>query len=306
MRNLFIAFILLAFSSIGWLACESSSVATNEEISSESTLAELEALIESASKTADQTDYFEFADRTEHPCYNADSAAVRHEAKAAMTKFQAEIAALTFNNWSDNSLIKRVNTLQNKKLEGLAKFQEARGLETAVLSLPVGEYNIDSLDALFVDLSQKIAISKTEALFALGYTQELLLVLNHQKMEGKRANMEALRSRMGNGGATACDSARVANFRERMQEMQQNGVQAQRGNDQGKNGIAQSGRRARTGGPMLLKYIVKFLENDGIIYEAQIIDAEVLDRIVNASPSQNTRQNHGKGNRPPSGQGRKG
>lgn len=292
MKKLVFILSLVAFGSIGWVACDSTSVGTAEEIASTNTLAELEALIETASKaTVDEADLSVFADRTEHPCYNADSAAVRQEAKATITKFQADIASLAFENWPSNKLITRFNSLHAKQLDRLTTFHAAQGIETAVLSLPVGVYNNEELDGLFADLSQRINASETEAIFALGYTQELLLVLNHQKMEGKRAGIKALRARVENGEATACDSARVANFRELVEEFQANGNQfGQRNRNNRAVGGQNPGRRkGKIGSPMLLKYVVKFLENEGITYEAQLLENDIFDRIVNSSLGQGRR-----------------
>lgn len=281
---------LAAFASMSWVACESSTEATADEQQVDNTLLELEALVETASKATYDTDFSSFEERVNHPCYNADSAAVRHEARATIVKFESEIAALAFDSWPDNKLIDRFNTLQLKKLEGLAKFEEATGQVTEVLTLPVGSYNNDNLDALYAELAAKISDSEIEAIKALGYVQELLISLNFQKMEAKRGNIEALRARIDNGEATACDSARVANFRDRAEAIRQNvgagtGTTPRFGNDTkperpfvGQN----NGNKARIGGPMLLKYVVKYLENEGITYEPQLISSEVFDKIMTA------------------------
>lgn len=293
---------LAAFASMSWVACESSTEATADEQQVDNSLLELEALVETASKaTYDtdfsstyDTDFSSFEERVNHPCYNADSAAVRHEARATIVKFETEIAALAFDSWPDNKLIDRFNTLQLKKLEGLAKFEEATGQVTEVLTLPVGSYNNDNLDALYDELAAKISDSEIEAIKALGYVQELLISLNFQRMEAKRGNIEALRARIDNGEATACDSARVANFRQRAEAIRQNvGAGTGAGTDTTPrfgNGTKperpfvgqNNGNKARIGGPMLLKYVVKYLENEGITYEPQLISSEVFDKIMTA------------------------
>lgn len=279
MKSTINVLLLLAFTSLGWVACESSSVATADEEQTESALLELEALVETASKTANDTDFSSFEDRTNHPCYNADSAAVRHEAKATMLKFESEISALAFESWSDNKLITRVNNLQIKKLEGLARFEEATGQRAEVLAFEVGSFNNTNLDALYAELAPKITDSEIEAVKALAYVQELLISLNGQKMQAKRANMEALRARLENGDATACDSARVANFRERAEDMRQNGANTPPERPaMGQDG----GKRAKIGGPMLLKYVVKYLENEGVTYEPQLISSELYEKIMTA------------------------
>lgn len=304
MKSTTFLLLLLSFSTFGWLACDSSSVTANEETTAENSLAELEALVSTAAKnTESTTDFSAFANRTEHPCYNPDSAAVRHEAKATMVKFQAEIAALALENWPENTLLTRVNNLELRQLERLMSFQEATGIETDVLALPVGVYNNDRLDALYAQLSAQIAESEILAVKAIGYTQELLISLNFNRREAMRANIDDLRTRLENGEATACDSARVANFRDRAEQLKQDGTGNRRSTQRSATVGQKGDKKGRLGAPILLKYVVKYLENEGITYEPQLIDSEVFIRIMNAKPNGQKPTN---GTKSRTGQGRRG
>lgn len=268
-----IGLILLALGLFGWSACNDSNLASEQEAEAvASELNELEALIESASKASEDTQMVDFEDMSENPCFNLDSAIVRISERAKFQKFQSELTAVAAQEWPENAVFIRLNTLENKQQDRLTKFEEVHEVDLAILDLGVGLYEDAELEALYNELSERMSTSETEALFALAYAHEFMISNHIKAMENRRNEGELLRARLENGEATACDSLRVKRM------IQERAKQNVPGLGQGPKNNQQLGNKTKKGpnGPMILRYIIKYLENEGITYEFQLLDPDVL------------------------------
>lgn len=281
-----------------FVACESNNIPTAQVEEDRSDLNEVAGLIDQANKAAvDPADYA--VDPTENPCFNPDSALARATAHAALYKFEKEVTEAALAAWPEHPVLLRLAERTVKQGERLTAIQEALGFNIEILSAEVGVYGVDELEALYPTLVEGIGASEEAALKAVAYVQEYLMLGFVAKMEARRGTMEAALARVQDGTGSACDSAMVARAANRINRRQQQdnciGIPTE-----GCEGAVQ-GQRKGVGAPMILKYIVMYLDKElGVTYAPQLLDAEQFAAFMTRS----NRPNQGKGNQ--LGQGGKG
>lgn len=259
-----------------FMACESTSTSTDPSADS-TELQQIEALFEAAKNTVDDT-VADSAEWTPGPCFDADSALVRAEARMALQKMEMELVQLASSTWPENPVFQRLEERSARQSQRSARLIERLGVAPEVLQLPVGQFNDAELDALYASLATQIEGSETDAVVAMGYLQEFLITQQVAQRGARRASAEAAIQRLQAGTATACDSAQVA-------AMRQNRDRANAFNGQRPTEGVQQARRI--GAPMVLRYIVRFLEQNGITYEAQLIDEALFESIMTQAIQQN-------------------
>lgn len=268
-----------------FMACESTSTSTDPNTDS-TELQQIEALFEAAKNTVDDT-VADSAEWTPGPCFDADSARVRAEARMAIHKMEQELVLLAAETWPENPVFQRLEERSARQSQHSARLIERLGVAPEVLQLPVGQFNDEELEALYASIATQIERSETEAVVAMGYLQEFLITQQVAQRGARRASAETAIQRLQAGTATACDSAQVAAMRQNRDR--RNASAGQRPTE----GI-QQGRRI--GPPMVLRYIVRYLEQEGTTYVPQLLEEALFERITTQpmnGNAQNGRPNHG-------------